>query len=73
MNINELNSFFKRLSKNITEVDIERIPFFVEPKIDGVSISIVYKDGKISSAITRGDGKIGEEITQNIKQIKNIP
>lgn len=47
--------------------------FFVEPKIDGLSISIIYKNGELSYAITRGDGVIGEDVTYNILQIAEIP
>ncbi|MDR2667097.1 MAG: NAD-dependent DNA ligase LigA [Holosporales bacterium] len=49
------------------------LEFCAEQKIDGLSASIVYNDGKISYAATRGDGYIGENITNNIKTIKNIP
>ncbi len=47
--------------------------YFVEPKIDGLSISIKYSSGKLVKAITRGNGLIGENVTENIKQITNIP
>ena len=49
-------------------IDIE-----VEPKIDGLSISCIYKDGKLVQAITRGNGTIGEDVTENVMQIRNIP
>jgi DNA ligase (NAD+) len=45
----------------------------VEPKIDGISISLHYRDGKFFEAITRGDGKVGELVTENISRIKSIP
>ena len=47
--------------------------FIIEPKFDGASISITYKNGELDSAATRGDGVIGEEITENIKTIKSVP
>lgn len=49
-------------------IDIE-----VEPKIDGLSISCIYKNGELVQAITRGNGTIGEDVTENVMQIHNIP
>jgi len=45
----------------------------VEPKIDGVAVSIVYRNGLLDYAVTRGDGATGDDITQNIKTIQSIP
>lgn len=53
---------------NTNTIEIE-----VEPKIDGLSISCIYKDGKLIQAITRGNGTIGEDVTENVMQIRNIP
>ena len=67
-NFDELNEFIKRVNKTITDPE-----FIIEPKFDGASISITYKNGEIYSAATRGDGEIGEEITENVKTIKSVP
>jgi DNA ligase (NAD+) len=49
------------------------IDYICEPKIDGLSMSLVYENGELISATTRGDGWIGELVTENAKQIKAIP
>ncbi len=66
----ELREFDKRVKKNITR---ETISYIVELKIDGVSMSLIYKDGKLSKGVTRGDGVTGDDVTQNIRTIAAIP
>jgi DNA ligase (NAD+) len=53
--------------------DTNTIEIEVEPKIDGLSISCIYKNGELTQAITRGNGTIGEDVTENVMQIRNIP
>ena len=66
----EVAEFFKRLQKGLA---LETIPLTVEPKIDGVACSLVYRDGALEYALTRGDGTRGDDISQNVRTIRNIP
>ncbi|WP_342268974.1 NAD-dependent DNA ligase LigA [Spiroplasma endosymbiont of Aspidapion aeneum] len=68
-NINDLKNFYTQISK----ITNDNFSFFVEPKIDGLSISLIYSNGKLIKAVTRGDGNTGEDVTENIFQIKSIP
>lgn len=47
--------------------------FVIMPKIDGLAVSITYRDGQLINAATRGDGRVGEDVTQNVKTIEAIP
>ncbi|MBU4690812.1 NAD-dependent DNA ligase LigA [Mycoplasma zalophi] len=58
--------------ENINKVSFD-VSYFIEPKIDGLSISLKYKNGKLIQAVTRGDGYIGEDVTHNILTIKELP
>jgi len=70
-NLGDLEDFDKRVKKVLdTENNID---YVLELKLDGVSISLHYEEGKLVSGITRGDGKVGEDVTENIMQIKSIP
>lgn len=64
----EVRAFDKRVKNTI-----EDITYVVEPKIDGLSVSLEYKDGKFFRGSTRGDGTVGEDITENLMTIKSIP
>lgn len=72
-NKDDILEFLKRINKflNLPESNIHK--FLCEPKIDGLSLNLLYKKGKLISAGTRGDGHIGENVTDNIKNIKGIP
>ena len=51
----------------------KHISFYCEPKFDGASLNLIYKNGELSQGITRGDGVEGEDITQNVKTIRSVP
>ena len=71
-NLKDSKEFFDKAS-NFLKKQNNKYIFNVDLKIDGVSLSLIYKNNKLSKAITRGDGFIGEEITQNVMFIKGIP
>ena len=72
--INELNKFINDLEQKIQPDSKQKINFIIQPKIDGLSIALHYKNGKLVQALTRGDGKIGEDVTNNIfGLINDIP
>lgn len=49
------------------------LPLFVEPKVDGISVSLLYRDGKLERAVTRGDGKRGDVITRQVRTARAVP
>ncbi len=65
-----LNDWSDRFQRSLGH---SNVALSVEPKIDGVAVSIVYRDGVLDYAVTRGDGTTGDDISQNIKTIKSIP
>ena len=69
----DLDNFLKKI---MNYLDLDRsntIVFSAEPKIDGISASLIYKKGKFITGLSRGDGKEGEDITENLKTIYDIP
>ena len=66
----EVADFHKRLHKVLGEAPI---PLTVEPKIDGVACSLVYRNGSLDYAVTRGDGTRGDDITANVRTIQAVP
>ena len=68
----DLLNFEKKILNFLNKKDFE-IEYSAEPKIDGISASLIYIDGKFETGLSRGDGKQGEDITDNLKTIKDIP
>jgi len=64
----ELREFDERIKKNIDDVE-----YVCEPKIDGVSIALIYENGVFVRGATRGDGQKGDDVTANLKTIRSIP
>lgn len=66
----ELEAFFARLQKGLGR---EKIDCVIEPKVDGVAITIRYENGVLKHGATRGDGRTGDDVTTNLKTIRTLP
>jgi len=66
----EVKNFYARIRRLLAD---EKIPVVIEPKVDGVAVSLIYENGKLRQAATRGDGNVGDNITQNIRTIRSVP
>jgi DNA ligase (NAD+) len=69
----DLINFEKRILNFLSKNTDFNLSYSVEPKIDGISASLIYKNGKFKVGLSRGDGKEGEDITTNLATIKDIP
>ena len=70
-NEEDLKNFEKKVFNYLNSK--KPLKYSVEPKIDGISASLIYKNNELKTGVSRGDGKIGEIITENLKTIKDIP
>jgi DNA ligase (NAD+) len=66
----EVADFYGRLARLLPN---QKIPVVIEPKVDGVAVSLLYENGALRYAATRGDGVVGDDITQNIRTIRSLP
>ncbi len=66
----EVAEFDRRVRKMLGK---DRIEYIAEPKIDGLAVQLVYRDGVFLRGATRGDGRVGEDVTSNLKTIKPLP
>ena len=72
-NEEDLKNFEKKMINFLSLQNGNSIEYSAEPKIDGISASLIYVNGKFVRGLSRGDGVEGEDITQNLKTIKDIP
>src|SRR5438045_7049574 len=66
----EVKDFYRRMERLLPN---KKIPVVIEPKVDGVAVSLLYEKGELRYAATRGDGTVGDDITQNIRTIRAVP
>lgn len=64
----ELQDFDRKVQQVVTEPE-----YVIEPKVDGLSVALEYRDGQFVRAATRGDGRTGEDVTENVRTIRSIP
>mgnify|MGYP001246660305 CR=1 FL=1 len=66
----DVTAFHERTCERLNAASVR---YCVEPKIDGVAISLLYEAGKLVRAATRGDGSVGEDVTHNVRTIESVP
>ncbi|MBR0385361.1 MAG: NAD-dependent DNA ligase LigA [Erysipelotrichaceae bacterium] len=67
-NLDEIRQFCDRITQEVGRVD-----YVVELKIDGLAMSVIYRDGAFVQAVTRGDGVVGEDVSMNVRTIRSLP
>ena len=72
-NNEDIFNFLKQIRSFLDLSESENIDLVFEPKIDGLSLSLIYKNGILFQALTRGDGQIGEDVTENARLIPDVP
>jgi len=66
----EVVEFFRRMMRLLPGETIQTV---IEPKVDGVAISVFYKNSRLQYAATRGNGTVGDDVTQNVRTIRSVP
>ena len=69
--LDELTAFDERVRQRLKI--LEQIDYVCEPKLDGVAVSLLYRQGELQQAATRGDGFMGEDVTLNVRTIASVP
>ncbi|MCA1829777.1 MAG: NAD-dependent DNA ligase LigA [Myxococcales bacterium] len=70
MSSEDLDEFVERVHRLLGD---EKVRWVMEPKLDGLAVTLTYEEGRFVQGATRGDGLVGEDVTQNLKTIKMIP
>lgn len=71
--VEEVEEFEAKVRRYLALEDEEVLAWRMEPKFDGVSASLVYREGLLVQAVTRGDGRVGEDVTPNLRTVRNLP
>ena len=69
---NDMQDFLKKIN-NFLNINDDNIELFAEPKIDGISATLIYENGELKRGLSRGDGIVGEDILENLKTITSLP
>jgi len=71
--VTEVREFDERVRRELADAGFEDVAYFCEPKYDGLSVEVVYEDGRYERSATRGDGEVGEDVTENVRTIGSVP
>jgi DNA ligase (NAD+) len=69
----EVREFDAKLRRFLRAAPEQEFDWSVEPKLDGVSLSLLYEEGRFVRAVTRGDGQVGEDVSANARTVRNLP
>src|SRR5262245_39966928 len=69
----EVREFEEKIRRFLKTPEGTLFDWAVEPKLDGVSIALLYEDGRFVRGLTRGDGEVGEDVTTNLRTVRNLP
>jgi DNA ligase (NAD+) len=69
----EIREFEERIRRMLGDAAPETVTYLVEPKLDGIAMELIYRDGVLEVAVTRGDGEVGQDVTTNVRTIRNLP